>query len=158
MWYQTLANTVVVVHLAFVGFVLIGLLLILLGIILRWDWVRNFWFRAVHLLAIGIVAVETMIGMACPLTIWENQLREAAGQSIRPGEEDFVGYWANRILFLEDVPQRVLNTSYILVALMILAVFLLAPPHWPRRRPTDSQEAIQLQEPVGLGSTWPMIP
>ena len=55
--YITLANLVVALHVGYVGFVVVGLLLIVLGLIFGWAWVRNPWFRGLHLLAITIVAV-----------------------------------------------------------------------------------------------------
>ena len=54
---------------------------ILAGVCLRWSWVRNFWFRAIHLLLIGIVVVESLCSINCPLTDWENRLREASGEA-----------------------------------------------------------------------------
>ena len=54
--YGLLADLVVIVHFAYVGFVVIGQLLILIGIVLRWQWIRNPWFRLIHLAMILIVA------------------------------------------------------------------------------------------------------
>ena len=62
-------------HATYFSFVVFGLVLILLGIVFRWDWVRNFWFRSLHLAAIGIVVLEAFVGMNCPLTDWEQRLR-----------------------------------------------------------------------------------
>ncbi len=46
-----------------------------LGAGLGWRWVRNPWFRYLHLAAVVFVAGEALIGMACPLTLWEDILR-----------------------------------------------------------------------------------
>ncbi len=73
-----IADAVLVVHFAFVAFVIGGLALIWIGKTLRWGWVRNFWFRIAHLGAIAFVALEAVIGVACPLTVWEYP---AAGRS-----------------------------------------------------------------------------
>ena len=56
-FYRLLADFVVAIHFGYVLFVLVGMLLILVGIVLKWKWVRNFWFRMVHFLAIAIVVV-----------------------------------------------------------------------------------------------------
>jgi hypothetical protein len=40
MFYSFLADVVVALHVAYVGFVVVGLLLILLGLPLRWSWGR----------------------------------------------------------------------------------------------------------------------
>src|SRR2546425_8327969 len=70
-FYRLLADVVLVIHFAFVAFVILGLLAVWTGRFLRWSWVRNFWFRVAHLLAIGIVAAQALGGVICPLTTWE---------------------------------------------------------------------------------------
>jgi hypothetical protein len=70
-----LADVVVTVHLCFMLFVLISQLLIVAGWLLDWSWIRNFWFRFVHLLSIGVVAAQAVAGIECPLTTLERHLR-----------------------------------------------------------------------------------
>ena len=70
MFYSFLADVVVGLHVAYVGFVVVGLLLILVGLLLRWSWVRNPSFRILHLLAIVTVGLEAICGIDCPLTVW----------------------------------------------------------------------------------------
>ena len=124
----------VVVHAAYVGFVVLGLLAILLGVLFRWRWVRNFWFRAAHLLAISLVVVQVLAGIVCPLTTLENYLRRLAGQGVYP--DSFIGFWAHELLFYE-APPWVFQLSYCLFGAAVLAAFLLDPPRWPwEKRPT----------------------
>jgi len=78
--YALLADVILVAHFAFVLWVVLGLLLILLGGALRWRWVRNRWVRVAHLASIGFVVGQAWLGQMCPLTIWESDLRVAAGQ------------------------------------------------------------------------------
>ena len=66
MVYQLLADFVVLVHLGYVLFVIFGQLAILLGALRRWQWIRNFWFRVVHLAMIAIVVVEAVLGNRLP--------------------------------------------------------------------------------------------
>ena len=54
-WFLYAADALLVIHVAFVAFVVFGLILILIGKLRRWNWVRNTWFRIAHLCAIGIV-------------------------------------------------------------------------------------------------------
>jgi hypothetical protein len=129
-WAKLLADFIVVFHAMYASFIVFGLVLILLGIAFRWGWVRNFWFRALHLTMIGIVVLETAIGMACPLTEWEKRLRKMAGEGSYTGE--FIGYWVHRLIFY-DVPSWVCTVLYIGFGLAVLATFVLAPPRWPRR-------------------------
>ena len=48
--YRMLAHVVLVIHFAFVSFVVVGLLLTWIGYFLSWSFVRNFYFRAAHIL------------------------------------------------------------------------------------------------------------
>jgi hypothetical protein len=125
MGYAVCADVLVTIHAAYVGYVVFGQLVILLGVALRWQWVRNFWFRITHLLAIAIVAGESILHIQCPLTVWENQLRQAAGQSVAEGS--FVARWMHQLLFFQAEPW-VFEVCYIAFALLVLLTFVLAPP------------------------------
>lgn len=126
--YRFLADAVVLVHFAYVAFVVLGMAAILAGIALRWRWVRNFWFRGVHFLMIAVVVAESLCGVLCPLTEWEDRLRELAGEPNEPGS--FIGRWTHQLLFF-DVPPSVMLVGYCLFGLAVLAAFFLAPPRWP---------------------------
>jgi hypothetical protein len=78
-----LADLVVALHVAYIAYVVVGQALIVAGLIGRWQWIRNFWFRASHLLMISIVAVESIFAFECPLTTWENELKIMA---LRPAQ------------------------------------------------------------------------
>ncbi len=127
-FYAIAADLVVAFHFAYVAFVVFGLLLTLIGIARGWRWVRNPWFRGIHLATILIVVAEAWLGIVCPLTTWEQQLRRLAGQSTYGG--DFVGRWLHEVLFLELAPW-VFTTIYTLFGLAVLATWVFAPP---RRR------------------------
>jgi hypothetical protein len=130
--YGFLADLIVGIHVAYVSSVLIGLLLILFGILLRWSWIRNPWFRLIHLSMILIVAFEALIEFECPLTTWEYQLRQAAGQ--RPDDISFMGRMLRGVLFYDPGSEEVLTLCYYAVAGLVLATFLMAPPRFRRRR------------------------
>ena len=130
LWARMLADFVVVIHAAYVSFVVFGLALVLVGVALRWKWVRNTWFRAIHLIAIGIVVAEALAGIPCPLTVWEAKLRQVAGQAGYTG--DFMAHWAHRLLFYRAEPW-VFTLGYTLFGLAVLAAFVLAPPGWSGR-------------------------
>src|SRR5579864_8493468 len=99
MRYGLLADVVVAMHAFYVGFVVFGLLAILIGHARGWRWVRNLYFRVLHLLAIAFVCAESIIGIDCPLTTLENGLRLGAGQNGYGG--DFIGYWLDRLIFYD---------------------------------------------------------
>lgn len=121
-----LADLVLVVHFAYVLFVVGGLGLIWLGWLLRWRWVSSFWFRALHLGAIALVAVEAVVGWVCPLTLLEDRLRAAA-----PAGPEFVARWLHRLLFW-DFPPWIFTASYLAFAFMVLVTWLRCPPR-PRK-------------------------
>ncbi len=123
--YSVIADAVVVIHAAYVSFVVLGLVAILIGSVLRWRWIRHFWFRVVHLSMIGVVDVEALFGITCPLTTWENHLRQAAGETARA--ESFVGRWVHDLLFY-DAPVWVFTMVYCLFGAIVLATFVIAPP------------------------------
>jgi hypothetical protein len=126
--YQLLADLIVVLHAGYVGFVVLGVPAILFGAWRGYGWARNFWFRAVHLLMIGIVALEALFGILCPLTDWEDQLRELAGQEVQEGT--FIGRWAHELIFV-DVSPSMLTVCYCLFAAVVIAMFVMIPPRRP---------------------------
>jgi len=124
-----LADAVLVVHLAFVLFVVLGFALVLAGGALGWRWVRNRTFRYAHLAAIVFVAIEALAGVACPLTVWENALRH-----LSPAGPSFVGRWVSRLLYY-DLPEWVFTVSYVLFATAVAVTLWLVPPESvPRKR------------------------
>lgn len=70
-WYRVAADVVVLVHVAYIGYVVVGLVAIVVGLALRREWARGFWFRTLHLAMIAIVVLEAWAGVVCPLTTWE---------------------------------------------------------------------------------------
>ena len=117
-----LADFVLIVHLAFVLFVVGGFALVLAGGALGWRWIRNRAFRYAHLAAIAFVALEALAGVACPLTLWEDALRRTG-----PEGPSFVGRWARRLLYY-DFPEWVFTVAYVLFAIAVAVTFRLIPP------------------------------
>lgn len=124
--HTVLADLVLIVHFAFVSFVVGGFALIWIGAALSWRWVRNFWFRLAHLGAIGYVAITSVIGIPCPLTVWEDALRRSAA------ERAFIARWIQRILFY-DFPEWVFTTAYVSFALVVVATMWWVRPAPPWR-------------------------
>ena len=120
--YNVLADTILVVHFAFVVFVVLGFLLILIGLLARWSWIHNRYFRITHLAAIGFVVLQAWFGQYCPLTIWENELRRRAGQS--GYTESFIEHWLHKVLFYQAEPW-VFTTIYTCFGALVLLVWLL---------------------------------
>ena len=133
MWYAILADLVVALHFAYVSYVVVGELLIILGIPLRWQWIRNFWFRVTHLLAMLYPAFEMVSGIDCPLTVWEIELLKAAGKPV--DERSFVGRLLDNLMFC-DLGDNSWAWPWIYggLATLIVLTFVLAPPRWRQCR------------------------
>lgn len=138
--YRLLADLVLFIHAALVLFVVAGLVLVFTGGLRDWAWVRNPWFRLVHLAVVAVVVVQAWLGALCPLTYLEIALRERAGDAVYQGS--FIAYWVERLLYYQ-APQWVFVLLYSLFGLAVVASWLLVRPcplrnrrSWPgfRRR------------------------
>ncbi len=132
--YRLTADLVVVVHFAFVAFVVFGLLLTLVGGVWRWEWVRGVRFRAIHLAAIAFVVAESLSGVICPLTVWEQRLRDLAGQASYRG--DFIANWVHDLLFFDAEPW-VFTLIYCLFGAVVVLTWILMPPRLRRSGSPD---------------------
>ncbi len=133
-----LADIILILHAAIVAFVVFGQLAFLVGWMMRWSWVRWYWLRLVHLLTIGFVVVQTWLGQLCPLTIWEQQLRAAAGQSVH--EQSFIEFWLSRVMFY-DLPWWVFVAAYTLFGALVLLTWWRLPPVRKRARQSPHPRA-----------------
>lgn len=116
------ADIILIFHFLFVLFVVGGLPAIWIGAWLKLNFIRNIWFRTIHLTAILFVVGESLFGMVCPLTIWEDNLRQLESDS------SFIQRWLHHILFYE-LPEGLLTIAYLLFAILIVATFILIPPY-----------------------------
>jgi hypothetical protein len=123
--YHAAADVVLMAHFAFVVFVVGGLTLILWGGFSGWQWIRNPWFRGLHLTGIGIVVVQAWLGMICPLTTLEMALRERAGDATY--HTTFIAHWLQRLLYF-DAPPWVFVVSYTLFGLAVVGSWLKFRP------------------------------
>ncbi len=120
-----LADLILVTHALFVAFIVMGLAAVLLGGYRHWGWVRNWWFRTIHLLAIGIVIAESWLGLICPLTEWESRSRAAAGGNAYSGS--FIQHWLQELLFYDFEPW-VFTAAYTAFGVLVFISWLLVPP------------------------------
>jgi len=122
--YPFLADLVLIVHLAFVVFVLCGGLLVL-----RWRWIA--WL---HLPAAVWGAVVEFSGWVCPLTPLENWLREQAGET--GYRSDFVAYYLLPVLYPDDLTrdvQLMLGTAVLAINISVYG-WLWRRTQWHRHR------------------------
>jgi len=116
-----LADLILVVHFAFVLFVVGGLPLIWIGAAAGWRWIRDIRFRTAHLAAILIVSAEAVAGIWCPLTVWEDALRGV------DQDQSFIGRWIHAVLFYE-LPAWIFTTAYLAFAALIALTWWQVPP------------------------------
>ena len=118
------ADLVLALHAAFVLFVVGGLAAVWIGEAMGRPWARNPWFRGLHLAAIAFVVVQSSLGYACPLTIWEDALR---------GTGDAEGFIARRVraLLYWSAPAWAFTALYAAFGALVAWTWLRIPP---RRR------------------------
>jgi hypothetical protein len=112
---------VLMVHAAFVLFVVGGLVATWIGIALGWSFARSPAFRALHLAAIAFVVAESLLGFVCPLTEWEDALR---GNSTGEG---FIQRWVHAWLFW-DWPGWVFTALYAAFGALVAWTWVRFPP------------------------------
>jgi hypothetical protein len=122
---RLLADLILLIHALFVAFVIIGFVLILVGFVRKWLWIRNVWFRVIHLIAIGLVVVQAWLGSSCPLTTWESQLRLASGEI--GYSSSFVQHGVQHILFYDFAPW-IFVMAYTIFAVLVALFWALVPP------------------------------
>jgi hypothetical protein len=132
-----LADTILILHFAFVLFVVGGLLVTWIGYFAGWRFVRNPWFRIAHLLAMAIVVAESLFGIICPLTNWETSLRAKAGED--PAYQgSFIQHWVHRLMFFE-ISEKTFTLIYVAVFAFIALSFVVVPPRGFRASPGDAR-------------------
>jgi len=128
--YLVLADAILISHALIVLFNVAGLPLIWFGRFFHWQFVRNFHFRTVHLLLIGYIALQAMLGQTCPLTNWENELRLKAGTDAQYAGS-FVAHWVQQLLFY-NADERIFTVAYTLFFVLVLATVFWVRPDPPR--------------------------
>jgi hypothetical protein len=144
--YLVLADLTLIVHAAFVAFVLIGLVLTWIGRFRGWAFVRNFWFRFAHLVAIGIVVAESLAGFVCPLTTWEDRLRLLAGSGQRY-QGSFIQHWLHQVMFF-DLSETAFTVIYVSFFTAVILSLWLVPPRKPHRPFRQNKQPAKTMEPL----------
>ena len=119
MLFRVLADLVVVIHLAFIVFVIFGGLLAL-------RWRRSPW---IHVPAATWGAVIEIYGLTCPLTPFENWLRQHAGEAAYSG--GFIEHYILPIVY----PAGLTPDIQVLLAVLVVVINVLAYAFvWRSRR------------------------
>lgn len=124
-FYLMAADGLLILHVTVVLFIVAGLALIIVGGLRGWSWVHNRWFRIAHLVAIGVVIAQAWAGLLCPLTVWEQALRQRAGAATYPGS--FIAHWLETLLYYQ-APMWVFALIYSAFgALVVIAWYRVRP-------------------------------
>lgn len=118
--WRVAADVVLVVHLSFVGFVLLGGLLV---------WRRRSVAR-LHLPAVAYGALVTLVGFTCPLTPAEKWLRQQAGSAGYEG--GFVEHYVVPVLYPGEFTTSVKVAAGVLIVVVNASVYAAAA-QWARR-------------------------
>lgn len=129
--YPALADAVLAIHLAIVGFVVLGLVAVPIGNAAGWAWVNNRRFRLLHVFVIAVVVLQAWRGRYCGLTVLESWLRRQAGQA--PYDSSFIGYWMARLLYYE-APMWAFAVAYTVFGLLVVWAWWRFPPRAGRGR------------------------
>jgi hypothetical protein len=124
-----LAQAVLTLHVGVILFNIFGLIAVPLGAVLHWDFVHLFWWRALHLASLVVVAIQAMLGEACFLTYWQSDLLRAAGQS--GSEEPLIQRTIEGLIFW-PLPLWVFAAGYVAVLIYTIALWKLVPPRRTR--------------------------
>jgi len=125
MFYRILADTIMVLHLAWIIFMLWGFVLTIRGFF-HPKFFDRWLFRTVHLLGILFVVALEILGKYCPLTLWENALKGHYNpETDYPGS--FIIKYIEQMIY-PDVSPLVVIIPTILLATFTLVAFVSKPP------------------------------
>jgi len=119
------ADIILFLHLLVIVFNVFGLVLIFVGNVLNWHWIRNPWFRLIHLLTIVVVVLLSWLNFICPLTSIEMVLRTRAGDTTYSGS--FISHWVESILYYQ-APPWVFVVGYTIFGVMVIVSWFLVRP------------------------------
>ncbi|MFC3964980.1 DUF2784 domain-containing protein [Nocardia jiangsuensis] len=105
MWYRLVADATMVVHYAFVAYVVVG------GF-LACRWPRTIWL---HIAAVAWGFGGILLGYDCPLTALESYARERGGEAPLPGS-GFIAHYITGVLY----PESALTLVQVGVAALVL--------------------------------------
>ena len=137
-FYTALAEAVLAFHLGVVLFNVFGLIAIPLGGWLGWSFVRVFWWRALHVALLALVAMQAVLGQVCFLTVWQAALLRRAGEAAN--DAPFIARIVNRLLFW-PLPLWFFAMLYVAVCAVVLLMWWLVPPRWPGGRAATAHPA-----------------
>jgi hypothetical protein len=124
-----LADAILWLHVGIIVFNLFGLVAVPVGAARGWAFVRVFWWRALHVALLAVVALQALFGRACLLTIWQNDLLQRAGAPAMP--QPLIERWVARAIYW-PLPFWTFIALYVAVFIYALLLWKFVPPIAPR--------------------------
>ena len=116
-----IADIVLMFHFAIVIFITFGFFLIPIGYKSNWLWVTNLKLRICHCGLMLFITLETLLGITCPLTSIENNIRGIKKTT------SFISYWINQIIYW-DLPSQFFIILYCAVLIWTFLLWKFFPP------------------------------
>lgn len=130
MLYKVLADAIVIIHFAWILFMLLGFIFTLCGFFYR-SFFDRWLFRTLHLCGIVYVGLLAALRQYCPLTILEYTLRAKYNPELTyPGS--FIVHYIEKLVY-PDVDLLVILIPTVIIAVFTIAVFIIKPPTRIRR-------------------------
>jgi hypothetical protein len=134
-FYLLAADAILLLHVLFVIFIVFGLVLVFVGKALTWHWVRNPWFRLLHLIAIAVVVIQSWLLVICPLTTIEIALRNRAGDAGYSGS--FISHWLETFLYYQAPPWVFIVCYTLFGVIVVLSWFWIRPRRFTKIKNHD---------------------
>lgn len=128
--FSGLADLVLLAHLVVIAFNVFGLIAIPLGAWRGWRFVRIFWWRALHVAILAIVALQALLDRICFLTTWQDELLAQAGAAT--SGEPLIRRWIASLIFW-PLPLWVFTVLYVAIWIYVVALWWLVPPRARQR-------------------------
>ena len=119
--YHFLADFILILHFSIVIFITSLFFFIPIGYKLNWPNVKNKNLRRIHLALMTFITIETILGIACPLTYLENYLLN------RYETEFFLSFWLKKIIYW-NFPSSFFIFLYLVCFGWTIAMWILFPP------------------------------
>jgi hypothetical protein len=117
-WLRLWADVMLGIHFALVLFMLsMPFLVVIAARFGRPRFALKPWVRVTHLLVMTFIVGQSLSATTCPLTTWESQLREAAGEA--GYQQSFIADWMTRLMFF-NAPPWVFTSAYCLFFAFVL--------------------------------------
>ena len=116
-----IADIILIFHFCVVIFITFGFFLIPIGYKFGWVWITNLKLRIFHCGMMMFVTLETLLGITCPLTSIENNLRGIYEST------SFVSYWIKKIIYW-DFPTQFFIILYFVFLVWTFLIWKFFPP------------------------------